>query len=256
MTNISMQKYSSLYVGKQTALGTVATTFRSMRAEGAGYVLEEPLEMFDDIRGEGYSTNESPPVLTMRGATINKPDRLDFNAIWLAFQLIMGDGVKTTPGSATNARNYLWEVSPDVAMAYSLYTFLMVHDNGTTDWAHQIPDCFGESVTITAEANGVPQVTTAIRGNAATELDVVPASSGLLTPARAANKLGKITIDDTYAAMQANTGAELDIKSFTMTINSGLSYKDNQNGRTTLDADDIDRNGLMMTIGLTALCRH
>ena len=156
---------------------------------------------------------------------------------------------------APTARQYEWEISPATGTARNYYTLGMIHANdeaAQADFQHTIPDVFCESLTIASAANGVPQATAVMRGNAMSEDDTVLTTPALLTPAIVANKRYVVSISDDWATMQGATTAELDVYGFNVVINSGLSVTPQQDGRQDLGYSEVTRMGLTMTMTLNA----
>ena len=261
MPEYSIGRYGAIQVGKQTALGTAATLTREMFGEAATYNDEKEQVNFENATGGGISSPRITPVRGSNQSTINWPMSVDPNGIWLPLQMLMGDGVKTTPTygvgntPAPTARQYEWTVEPDEGTPRNYYSFGMIKANDEptqVDYQDFIPDVFCESLTIASAANGVPQATAVYRGNAMTRQDNVLTTPTLIEPAIIANKRYIVTIDDDWAAMQANTTPELDVYGFNIVINSGLSVAPQADGRQDLGYSQVTRMGLTMTITLNA----
>ena len=174
MATLVVGPLGSLQVGEQSAIGTPQTApALELMGQGVTLAVDEPQSRFDEVRGRGIAANDLDPIITNNTAVLTHPQPLTAEALLLPLHACFGDVTPTTPGSATNAREWLWEFSPEANMEQNLYTFNCVErDEAETPnvYQTQVSDGYLQTLQIQwdATANAVGTVTATYQTNRAT----------------------------------------------------------------------------------------
>ena len=259
MAHLVVGPLGSLQVGEQSAIGTPQTApALELMGQGVTLNVDEPQSRFDEVRGRGIAANDLTPIRTNNTAVLTHPQPLTAEALLLPMHACFGDVTPTTPGSATNAREWLWEFSPEANMEQNLYTFNCVErDEAETPnvYQTQVSDGYLQTLQIQwdATANAVGTVTATYQTNRATY-------GGTFTAATADQDFNPIppnmtlSIDDLWTEMiGASPTTELDVYSVDLTLTSGLTMPMRAHGNAAFGYDLVVRSGIVlmtMTLGV------
>ena len=259
MATLVVGPLGSLQVGEQAALGTPqATPALELMGVGTRLLPNEPQSDFDDVMGRGIAANVLDPVPTNNTGVLTHPQPLTAESLLLPAHACLGDVAPTTPGGATNAREWLWEFSPAANQAPNYYTFNWVdRDDAETPNVYQVraQDSFLQTLAITfdATASAVATVTATYMGNRL-------AYGGAFTAATGDQEFHPIlpnmtlTIDDTWLEMVgASPTAALDVYSVDIQLASGLAMVPRAHGNSAYGYDEVSRGArlvMAMTLGV------
>ena len=259
MATIVVGPLGSLQVGEQTAIGTPqAQPALELMGQGVRLVQTEPQSRFDDVVGRGVAANDLDPVTTDNVGTLTHPQPLTAEALLLPLHACFGDVTPTTPGGATNARQWLWEYDPRANMEPNLYTFTLVRrDDAETPNAYPVQgqDAFLQTLGVTwdATAQAVGTVTSTYMVNRVSE-------GGAFTAATGDQEFHPIlpnmtvTIDDLWTEMiGATPTVAADVYSVDIQLATGLSAVRRAHGDAAYGYDLVDRPTravMTMTLGI------
>ena len=257
MPNLVVGPLGSLQVGEQTALGTAqAAPALELMGQGVALNVAEPQSRFDEVVGRGIAANDLTPIVTNNTGVLTHPQPLTAEALLLPLHACFGDVAPTTPVSATNAREWLWEFDPSANQAPNYYTIRLVErDDSETPNIYQVEatDVFLQTLAISWDttADAVGTITSTYQGNRITYGGTFAAAAGnqefnVIPPNMT------VSFDDTWAEMiGASPSSELDVYSVNITLQSGLTTPMRSHGNSAFGYDLVSRSQrVLMTMQL------